>query len=401
MPRLSGLLALFTAAFAAVLTKLLPAGLLPELSGALGVPQARAGLLVTGYALASAVAAIPLTAALRGLPRRTVLMAAITAFAAFNAVSAVSSGFVLTLGSRVLAGVADGVMWSMLAGYAARMVPEEWRGRAIALVLAGITVAMSVGLPLGAALASAVGWRAAFAALSVVAVLLLLWVRRSVPPFPGEPAARRMPVRRVAALPGVRVVLATTLVVLLGHQAVYTYLAPLSARGGLPHAGVALLVFGAATPVGIWLAGLVSDRPGLGGPRAVLLGCLAGLGLAMAVLGLLGGGALALLAAVAVWGCAFGGAPTALQTSLVASSGPGGAEVATAMQATVYNLGIALGSLLGGLVLAGPGAAALPWAALPLFVLALALVGAGRTERVEDAGPAQGFTDASPGAGRG
>ncbi len=143
----SGLLALSTAAFTAVLTELLPAGLLPRMAPALGVSEARVGFLVTGYAVASLLAAIPVTAALRGLPRRPVLVGTLLGFACADAVVALSSSYAVTFGARLLAGVMGGTMWAMLAGYAARMVPAERRGRAIAVVLAGITLALSWASP--------------------------------------------------------------------------------------------------------------------------------------------------------------------------------------------------------------------------------------------------------------
>ncbi|MEU6255721.1 MFS transporter [Streptomyces sp. NPDC047043] len=169
----SGLLALSTAAFTAVMTELLPAGLLPEMAPALGVPEARIGFLVTAYAAASFAAAIPLTALLRGLPRRPVLVGALLGFAVSDAVVALSSSYALTFGARLVAGCTGGLLWAMLVGYAARMVPAERRGRAIAVVLAGITLALSLGVPAGTALAGAMGWRTAFGVLAGLAVLLV------------------------------------------------------------------------------------------------------------------------------------------------------------------------------------------------------------------------------------
>src|SRR5262249_46865048 len=130
-----GLLALSAAAFTDVMTDLLPAGLLPQMSRDLGVPEARVGLLVSAFAVASALAATPVTAALRGLPRRPVLTAVLAGFALFDAVTAASPWYPLTFGARLAAGVMGGTLWSMLAGYAARMVPAGQRGRAIAVVL--------------------------------------------------------------------------------------------------------------------------------------------------------------------------------------------------------------------------------------------------------------------------
>ena len=357
-----GLLALATAAFTDVVTDLLPAGLLPQMSSALHVPEARAGLLVSAFAVASALAAIPVTAVLRGLPRRPVLQWVLAGFALLDAVTAVSSWYPLTFLARLAAGVMGGTLWSMLAGYAARMVPARQRGRAIAVVLGGITVALCGGIPAGTALAGALGWRASFGLLAGLALLLVAWIRWQVPAFAGDPATRRDPVRRVARLPGIPAVLAVTLLLLTGHQAMYTYVAPFAPG----RTGLVLFVFGGATVAGIWVTGVVADSH----LRPVLLTSLTLIAVAMLILGLARAPA-ALLAAAALWGAAFGGAPAVLQTALVDASGPAGADVATALQTTVYNVGIAAGSLAGGLVLGGAGAAALPWVTLAFTVAAL------------------------------
>jgi predicted MFS family arabinose efflux permease len=366
----SGLLALSTAAFTAVLTELLPAGLLPRMAPDLGVSEARIGFLVTGYALASFACAIPLTALLRGLPRRPVLVGALLGFAVSNAVVAVSSSYALTFGARRVAGGMGGTLWAMLAGYAARMVPAERRGRAIAIVLAGITLALALGVPAGTALAGTVGWRTAFGLLSGLAVLLVGWVRWRVPGFPGETPNARVPLARVAALPGIPAVLSVTLFLLVGHQVMYTYVAPFAAHAGFGRTGLVLLVFGAATVVGIWITGVLVDRH----PRPTLVGALALCATVMLALGLAAGVPGVLLVSVALWGVAFGGAPTLIQTALIDASGPERADVATSLQTTVYNAGIAVGSLAGGLALDGWGPGALPWTALPLVAVALGVV---------------------------
>lgn len=370
----SGLLALSTAAFTAVMTELLPAGLLPWMAPALGVSEARIGFLVTGYAVASFLAAIPLTAALRGLPRRPVLVGTLLGFACADAVVALSSSYAVTFGARLLAGVMGGTMWAMLVGYAARMVPVARRGRAIAVVLAGITLALSLGVPAGTALAGALGWRTAFGLLAGLAVLLMVWVRRRVPGLPGEPPGLRVPLRGVALLPGIPTVLSVTLFLLLGHQVMYTYVAPFPAHSGLRRTDVVLSVFGVATVVGIWITGVLVDRYA----RPTLLGALVLFVAVMCALGLYGDSPAVLLGSVAVWGAAFGGAPTLIQTALVNASGPEHTDVATSLQTTVYNAGIAAGSFTGGLALSGMGAGALPWTALPLVAAALATVVLGR-----------------------
>ncbi|MFI2205770.1 MFS transporter [Streptomyces sp. NPDC020192] len=393
----SGLLALSCAAFTAVMTELLPAGLLPAMAPPLGVAESRIGFLVTAYAAASFAAAVPVTAALRGLPRRLVLSGALLGFAVSNALVALSSSYPLTFAARLLAGAMGGTLWAMLAGYAARMVPAERRGRAIAVVLAGITLALSLGVPAGTALAGAVGWRAAFGTLAALAVLLVGWVRLSVPAFPGEPAHARVPLTRVARRPGIRPVLSVTLFLLLGHQVMYTYIAPFAAQVGYGRTGLLLAVFGTATVAGIWLTGVLIDR----WPRRTLLVALALFAGVLPVLGLGAGAHALLVGAVAVWGMAFGGAPTLIQTALVDASGPADADVATSLQTTVYNAGIAAGSLTGGVALDSLGVGALPWTALAPAVLALATVTAGRRyafPAVRRGGAPEAGPSAEPGA---
>ncbi len=178
----------------------------------------------------------------------------------------------------------------------------------------------------------------------------------------------------VASKPGIVAVLVVTLLQLTGHQAIYTYVAPFALRSGFGRTSLVLLVFGSATVAGIWVTGLLADRY----LRPVLLAALTMIAVAMLILGLAARDPAALLAAVALWGAAFGGTPTLLQTALVDASGPASADVATSLQTTVYNIGIAAGSLAGGLVLSGVGAAALPWVRLAFIAVALSTVATAR-----------------------
>jgi predicted MFS family arabinose efflux permease len=368
------LLALAAAAFTDVTTDLLPAGLLPQMSEALHVPQARAGLLISAFAITSSLTAIPVTVALRGLPRRPVLAAVLAGLAVSGVVTAFSPSYPLTFLARLVAGTMGGTLWSMLAGYAARLVPAQCRGRAIAIVLAGITVALCLGIPAGTALAATAGWRASSAVLAALALLLAAWIRRQVPGLPGEPAAARAPLRAVASQPGIPAILGVTLLLLTGHQAMYTYIAPFAEHSGFPRVSLILLAFGAATAGGLWITGILADRH----LRSTLIAALALTTAAMLALILDARNPAVLLTAAVLWGTAFGGAPTLLQTALLDASGPAGADMATSMQTTVYNVGIAAGSLTGGLVLEATGPGGLPRATSVLITAALAVVCAAR-----------------------
>ncbi|WP_273820521.1 MFS transporter [Pseudomonas asplenii] len=364
---LSGLLALAAAGFITILTEALPAGLLPQMSTDLGVSQALVGQLITAYALGSLLAAIPLTLLTQGWRRRPLLLGAVAGFALVNAVTAVSSHYWLTLLARWLAGVFAGLLWALLAGYASRMVASHLQGRAIAIAMLGAPLALSLGIPLGTFLGNSFGWRLSFAIMSAMTLLLIGWVRWQVPDFAGQSANRRLPLLKVASLPGVQAVLLVTFLYVLGHNILYTYIAPFLAPAGLvERVDQVLLVFGLAALFGIWGTGLLIDR---WLRQLTLISCLLFGGSAVA-LGLWNASAIPIHVAVAVWGLSFGGLPALLQTAL-AKTAAEAADIAQSMLVTVWNLAIAGGAMSGALALNGLGVQALPWIVAGLLAVAL------------------------------
>lgn len=349
------------------MTEALPAGILPAMSGDLGVTEAAAGQTVTVYAIGSALAAVPLTAATIGWSRRRLLVTAVAGFAVANTVTAISESYVLTMASRFLAGVVAGLLWALLAGYARRMVAPHQRGKAMAIAMAGTPVALSVGVPAGTFLAGLIGWRYVFGLMTVLALVLVGWLLASVPDLPGQTAAARLPLRRTLAIPGIAAVLFVTLAVVLAHNILYTYIAPYLAPLGLAdRVDVVLLVFGALSLLSIWITGALIDRH----LRPLMIASSALFAAASLALGLCGDLPWAVLVSAGVWGLAFGGAATLLQTASAEVAGAAG-DVAQSLVVTCWNIGIAGGAIAGGLLLTGIGPSFLPWAALVLLVPAL------------------------------
>jgi predicted MFS family arabinose efflux permease len=361
-----GLLALAAAGFVAILSEALPAGLLPAIAADLGISVGAAGQLVTLYALGSVLAAIPLVKATQAWRRRPLLLMAIGGFCAVNVVTALSTSFALTLVARFGAGVFSGLLWALLAGHASRMVSPAMQGRAIAVAMVGTPMALSLGIPAGTLLGGLVGWRWSFGVMSLLAAALCAWVRLGVPDFPGKPGAAAHGVRQVLRLPGLRPVLALTLLYVLAHNLLYTYIAPWLAflQSGV-RVDVVLLVFGVAALGGIWLTGMLVDRW-----LAVLVrSSIAAFAAAALVAGLLGHSAAVLVACIALWGLAFGGTATLFQTASARAAGDA-ADLAQSMLVTVWNAGMAGGGLLGAALLPSFGAGSLPWAALALLAAA-------------------------------
>ena len=370
----AALLALAMTGFTAILTETLPAGLLPQIGVDLSISEALAGQLVTSYAAGSFVAAIPLVSWTQGWRRRTTLLAAIGGFLIFNTLTAFSTDYRLTLVARFLAGMAAGLGWGILAGYARRMVAERLQGKALALAMVGTPVALSLGVPAGTFLGAAVGWRAAFLAMSATTLILIIWVLRRVPDYAGQTVGETSSVRQVFATPGVRPVLATILAWMTAHNILYTYVSPFAALSGLQaRTDLLLLGFGLAALAGIWLTGVLVDRM----LRTLVLASLAAFTLTALILGAFGGDASVLIAGVLVWGLSFGGAATQLQTAIGDAAGDG-VDYANAMVTTVWNAAIATGGVLGGLVLDRWGAQAFPWVVLALAATALAISASAR-----------------------
>lgn len=366
---LGALLALATAGFITVMTEAMPAGLLPQMSSGLNVSQALIGQLVTLYAIGSILAAIPLTIATRGWRRRPLLLSAIGGFAIANSITALSELYWLTLIARFIAGLFAGLLWALLAGYASRMVAPHLQGRAITVAMLGAPLALSLGIPAGTLLGTLVGWRLSFAIMTALTVLLVIWVRWQVPDFAGERAGKRMPLRQVFTLPGVRSVLLVTLTYVVAHNLLYTYITPFLQPSGLD-ASVdrVLLVFGLASVLSLWIVGSLIDR----WLRELVL-ISAGLFLLSAIaLGLWRESPSVVYIATAVWGLAFGAMPSLLQTAS-AKTAKEAADTAQSMLVTLWNVGIAGGGLMGGLLLGNLGVGAFPWIVAGLLVLTLSV----------------------------
>jgi predicted MFS family arabinose efflux permease len=366
---LGALLALAMTGFICILTETLPAGLLPEMSEGLGVSLSLSGQMVTVYALGSLLAAIPLTIVTQSWRRRTVLLVTIIGFFIFNSITALSSHYWLTLVARFFAGVSAGLAWSLIAGYARRMVVPQLQGRALAVAMVGTPIALSLGVPIGTWLGGVMGWRMAFGAMSVLTLVLIVWVLIKVPDYAGQSSSQRSGLRRVILTPGVRSVLGVVFTWMLAHNILYTYVSPFVSKAGLTRqVDLVLLVFGVAALAGIWLTGRLVDRH----LRTMVLISLATFAAVSIFLGVFSSVALAIYAGVFIWGLTFGGAATLLQTALADTAGEG-ADVALSMNVVVWNGAIAGGGLLGGVLLEQWGAGVFPSVLLVLLLLSLTI----------------------------
>ncbi|MEU8789601.1 MFS transporter [Streptomyces sp. NPDC048643] len=367
---LFALLALATAVFITSLTETLPAGLLPAMSQDLNVSESATGQTVTVYAIGTALTAIPLTAATAGWRRKKLLLTAMGGFALANTVTAVSSVYELTMAARFVAGVAAGLAWALLAGYARRMAPAHLQGKAMAVAMAGIPVALALGVPAGTFLGDWLGWRVAFLAMTALTLLLLAWITAAVPDFPGQERGERPKMLPTLRIPGVTPVLFVTLVFVLAHTILYAYIATYLDDLGLGGStGLVLLVFGAASLASIWIVGAQINRR----LRGLTIGGAVLVALAAALLAVLSDTTALVYVAAVLWGLGWGGVPTLLQTA-VGDAGGESADSAQAMLVTLWNVAMAGGGIVGGILLDVVGSESFPWTVLLLLLPVIAVV---------------------------
>ncbi|RGP47884.1 MFS transporter [Rhodococcus erythropolis] len=365
------LLALFASVFITSLTETLPAGVLPAMSEGLDVSESAAGQTIMIYALGTALTTIPLVAVTASWSRKVLLLNSILGFAFANTVTAFSSDYLLTMTARFTAGVAAGIAWALLAGYARSLAPKHLEGRAIAFAMAGIPLALALGVPFGTYLGNATGWRAPFYLISILAVALLVAIAVSVPDRPGRPRGRkRRSMLEAARIPGVDAVLIVTFIVVLGHTILYAYIAPfLESIGMGDDNDLVLLTFGVACLISIVVVGKqIYARLRTFALLGAVLISVAATALAVAT-----EDALLVYIAAAVWGLGWGGIPTLLQTSAAVAAGSH-ADEAQAVLTTLWNAAMAAGAVMGGVLLSLNGARSLPWWTVALALLSVVIM---------------------------
>ncbi|WP_305785659.1 MFS transporter [Symbioplanes lichenis] len=347
---IGALIAMAVGAFCFVAMETLPVGLLPLIAGDFGISLPGAGLLVTGYGLTVALMSVPLAHLTRKVPRRRLMAVLLAVFVVATGASAWAATFELLLGARVAVALSQSVFWAVVGPAAASLFSVEVRGRAAATVFSGSALAPMLGVPAGTWLGQQAGWRSAFFALAGLGLLALVLVVALMPSLPvgeGHAATGTAPSTR-------RYVLLVVLTVLVvgGIYAAFTYTTPfLTDVAKFPESAVSavLLLRGVVDLAGVIVGGMLVDRR----PHLVLIGSVALTLVSLLGLGVLGPSRVATATLLALSGFALGAMSPAL-TARVLEVAPGNSDLASAGTSAAFNLGIAGGAALGGLVL-GPG----------------------------------------------
>jgi len=370
----AAVLALSLGCFSFVSTELMPVGVLPSMAAGLNVSLGQAGYLVSCFAFLVALTATPLTSLLGHINRKMLMAMLLAICCVGNLITFVAPNYATVLVGRILVAAAIGVFWSTAVVTAVHLVAARNAIRATSIVFGGVSLATVLGIPAGTILGEHHGWRAVFAALAVLSILVFIIIIWSVPAVRIVNATARGGVARVLKSPVLVALFATTALIVTGNFLAYTYTAPYLeqiAQQSPSQVSLMLLIYGGAGVIANFAIGPFAAK----WLRGCLLLITALLGLSLLVMNISVANYTTMIATFAIWGAAYGALPVLLQTCVFqgASTLEGGADAATSINVAVFNAAIGLGALIGGLLINNLGPALIPTVSAG-FVLAGLLV---------------------------
>ena len=371
------LFALTLSAFAIGTTEFVIVGLIPTIADQLHVSLPSAGLLVSLYALGVAIGAPVLTALTGKLPRKWLLVGLMALFTVGNLLAWQAPGYESLIVARILTGLAHGVFFSVGSTIATGLVAKEKAASAIAIMFSGLTVALVTGVPLGTWIGQVFGWRETFLVVSALGVIAmagsLLLIPGNLPKGASASLGEQLAVLTRKPL---LLVYAKTALGYGGAFTAFTFLAPILQQVSGFSAGAVsliLLVYGVSVAVGNIWGGKLADRMG---PLPALKLLFAGLAVVLLVLTFTAPHPVLAVLTVLVWGAfAFGNVP-GLQVLVVKQAErhtPNAVDVASGLNIAAFNVGIALGSVVGGFVVEHLGLMHTPWIGALIVLLAYGL----------------------------
>ncbi|MEV5807183.1 MFS transporter [Streptomyces parvulus] len=343
-----GVVSLSLGVFAIVMAEFLPASLLPRIADDLGVSEGAAGQSVTVTAVAAGLAGLFLPVLLPRTERRRVMIGLTVLAVASNLVVAFAPNLPLLLASRFLLGVSLGGFWALAIAIAAQLVPSDRLGRAVMVVNAGVSLATIAAVPLGSWLGELWGWRQVFVLGAGAAVLAVAVQFLTLPRLESTSASGLSALWTALHSKTLLVGLFAVLLTAAGHFTGFTYIRPaLESLTDIDADGLAalLLVYGFGNVLGTVLSGVLADRA----LRLAALLFPVSLGAGTLIMVMTGDTTAGMYVTAAMWGFGFGGVPAVSQT-WGARAEPGRLEQVGGLIVTVFQIAIAAGAIVGGVL---------------------------------------------------
>lgn len=344
--RWTAVIAVGLATFSVVTTEMLPVGLLTSIAETLSITTGSAGLMISLPALLAALFAPFVVIASGGIDRRWILCGLLALLVIANLASALAPNLILMLAARILVGFCMGGIWAIAGGLASRLVPQNATGLATSIIFGGVAAASVLGVPLGAFIGDAIGWRWAFGIMAIFSALVLVFHLAVIPSLPVTGSANISQFITQLGNRKIQTGLFLTLLLVTGHFVAFTFVRPLliSVSGvDTQWIGAILFAYGAAGIAGNFLAGIAAARC----TTFTLIAIAAGLALTPLLFITAGQSATGGSGILIFWGLAYGGLSVGLMTWMMKAA-PRALEIAAALYVGVFNTGIALGSWSGG-----------------------------------------------------
>ena len=340
--------------FGLVTAEFLPVSLLTPMADDLRITEGMAGQAMSATAVMALITSLLTATVTRKIDRRYVLLGFSVLLIAANIMIAQAPNYAILLAGRVLLGVALGGFWTMSAAIIMRLVPEKNVPRALAILFSGVSAATVFAAPLGSYLGDVIGWRNVFMLASLLGVLALVVQFATLPKMPPRGRATLRTLIEVINRPRMKFGLFSLVLIITGHFALFTYVRPfLENVSGVTTAGVSgiLLGFGVANFIGTYVGGaLIARSLRMTIALMPMIMGLAGVGMVV-----IDGAVAPTTVLVAIWGMAFGGVPVAWST-WVTRTVPDEAESGGGLLVAGFQLAIATGAAVGGLVFDTSGA---------------------------------------------
>lgn len=355
--------------FVGILSELMPSGVLPQMMKELDLSEVQGGNLVGYYALASAIFAIPLISVTMKYNRKMLLLILLGGFAISNIIVAFVSDYAVVISMRVIGGICAGIMWPMIAAYGMRLVSPEQYGKAVAVIMAGTTLGISLGMPLMTWIGDNYGWRTEFMVIGIVIILIGVLSIIMLPSLKGEKLTQETSPFAMLKNKAVLMVLLFTLLGVSAHYGVYVYIASLvesmQMAGGIE---MALVMFGLGSLLSVVIAIKYTDNH----LQLLTILMFALLIISMGIFLVFGGAFGISHFGFFLWGVSFGPLVALFQTA-VGRQVEKAKDIATSIQSCMFNLSIMIAASICGILLSTYMAMSLPVFSLALAVPGLAL----------------------------
>lgn len=339
------------AAFIFNTSEFMPIGLLIDISNDFNMTEAQAGMIITIYAWVVMLLSLPLMMLVSRFSYKKLLLNCVAFFGISHIISAIAPSFMILLLSRIGVACAHSIFWSIATPIAVKLVSEKFRSLAMSMVVTGTSIAMIAGLPLGRIIGLRFGWRMTFLSIAVIAFILFFYIQFS---FPKMSNGRNLSLQRFPLLlkkPMLQGLYIVTLVVVTAYYISYSYIEPFLfqiAKFSENMITIVLIIFGVSGILGSLFFSIFYNKY----KKYFFFASIISIMAVLFLLTPISSSWLLTIFIFAFWGMVVTAYNVSGQAAIINAAPPGTAPVAMSIYSGLYNLGIGLGSWLGGIITA-------------------------------------------------